>query len=603
MAEWIFPYNDKYYRVGEALQALGSVDWHQDKVATHAAEGDIVYLYASAPKSRITHRCVVVKARKTSTTIDDSAFYTGKRTLAEPGSLFLELRLQKEFPANNGMHIFELRAHGLRYIMGQIKAPEELSEYLHSIDEVPNDTAEELLPAEEKLPEMPASQPLENRPFPLQNEIFAALREELAKLHARQELSQTVGPDYFEPGMMEYLDQSDGFLDSVSNEVCLRFEAKGTRYEGRTARLEHVSAGDPICIERDPENTFNPNNFRLLTAKKANVGNMPASLCNALAPLYDEDTVRITSAKASFVEPISKRSRHARQAILFVEMRLAVDSSKLPIPEETPEKTQESSEPESKAVPDSPLPLPSVPSYQQKYISSLERLTSLGKPVTRGDLAEDLHTPRAAVTVAVRDLIKSGIVLEDENGALTLAGARSAPERLEPLPETEDKGKTPVTVQEEEKNNLVPAEEYALPVPDSEDGPFAFISYSHSNPEEAMRIISLMQSMGYRVWFDSGIESGRAWGASVAEHLDNCSVFVLLITESYFESAYCQDELYMAKSSGKQLLPIDLEGVSLSPEYRLMLGRFQAIRMKDLTDRMLADKLSKIQALKKILKN
>ena len=33
----------------------------------------------------------------------------------------------------------------------------------------------------------------------------AAFLVELEKLHQRQELSLTVGPNYFEPGMMEYL--------------------------------------------------------------------------------------------------------------------------------------------------------------------------------------------------------------------------------------------------------------------------------------------------------------------------------------------------------------------------------------------------------------
>ena len=34
------------------------------------------------------------------------------------------------------------------------------------------------------------------------------LLREVEKLHQRYELSKTLEPDYFEPGMMEYLDQS-----------------------------------------------------------------------------------------------------------------------------------------------------------------------------------------------------------------------------------------------------------------------------------------------------------------------------------------------------------------------------------------------------------
>ena len=57
-----------------------------------------------------------------------------------------------------------------------------------------------------------------------------------------------------------------------------------------------------------------------------NVGNMPAELCNVIAPLFDEGTLRIERAAVSFVEPISRRSRHAKQAILFVEMRCSIDA-------------------------------------------------------------------------------------------------------------------------------------------------------------------------------------------------------------------------------------------------------------------------------------
>lgn len=148
----------------------------------------------------------------------------------------------------------------------------------------------------------------------------AQLLTEMAKLHTRHELSSTMGPDFFEPGMMEYPEQSDGSWDEAAGELILRFESKGTRYDGRTEQIEKVKAGDAIRITRDPENAFNPNNFRLFTEKGKDVGNMPAELCNAVAPLYDDGNLVIESASASFVDPISKRSRHAKQAILFVEM-------------------------------------------------------------------------------------------------------------------------------------------------------------------------------------------------------------------------------------------------------------------------------------------
>ena len=154
------------------------------------------------------------------------------------------------------------------------------------------------------------------------------LLSEAEKLHARNELSKEIRPDYFEPGMMEYPEQSDGYCNQATGEIILRFESKGTRYNGRTEQIEKVKQFDPITITREPENAFNPNNFLLFTEKGKDVGNMPAELCNAVAPLYDEGYLVIKSATVSFVDPISKRSRHAKQAILFVEMHANLTTPK-----------------------------------------------------------------------------------------------------------------------------------------------------------------------------------------------------------------------------------------------------------------------------------
>ena len=144
---------------------------------------------------------------------------------------------------------------------------------------------------------------------------------EMAKLHSRHELAQEMGPDYFEPGMMEYPEQFDGNWDERTGKLILRFESKGTRYNGRTEQIEKVHKGDSIQIKRDRENEYNHNNFLLFTEKGKDVGNMPAELCNVVAPLYDDGSLVIERATISFVEPISQRSRHAKQAVLFVEMQ------------------------------------------------------------------------------------------------------------------------------------------------------------------------------------------------------------------------------------------------------------------------------------------
>ena len=160
-----------------------------------------------------------------------------------------------------------------------------------------------------------------------QNRI-RALRREIVKLHARYELAGTVTDDYYEPGMMEYLDQSDGSFDAETGIAELRFESKGTRYGDRTEQIESLKPGDVIIIERDPDNRYNSNNFVLKTAGGKDVGNMPAELCNAIAPLYDAGELEFIGAEVSFVDPISKRSRYAKQAMLFVYLKCVVREGK-----------------------------------------------------------------------------------------------------------------------------------------------------------------------------------------------------------------------------------------------------------------------------------
>lgn len=154
----------------------------------------------------------------------------------------------------------------------------------------------------------------------MEDERLNLLINELEKLHHRLELSQTVTPEYFEPGMMEYLDKSDGTYDPQTGGIMLRFEAKGTRYDGRTEIIEKMKSGDTITVLRDRENPYNSNNFTMVNGRGSNVVNMPMELCNAIAPLYDSGMLVFENAFASFVDPITQRSRHAKQAMLFVEL-------------------------------------------------------------------------------------------------------------------------------------------------------------------------------------------------------------------------------------------------------------------------------------------
>lgn len=143
----------------------------------------------------------------------------------------------------------------------------------------------------------------------------------VGQLNYKYELSKTVSDDYYEPGMMENLEQYMGIYDVTNNIIKLRTESKGLRYDNRTQNLEKLTVGDDVQIIREESNTFNSNNF-MIKNKNESLGNLSAELCNALAPLYDAGYAVIQSSKISYLEKIKDRSRYAKQGVLFIELNI-----------------------------------------------------------------------------------------------------------------------------------------------------------------------------------------------------------------------------------------------------------------------------------------
>lgn len=157
----------------------------------------------------------------------------------------------------------------------------------------------------------------------LNDQRIQLLLYEIEKLHNKKELYDKITPDYFEPGNMENLDKYEGYCDN--NKIIMSFEVRGTRYDNRSEYIEELKVGDEIRIIRDSENEYNHNNFTLESVRGKNVGNVPAELCNVLAPLYDDGIMIINSARVSFVEHLLERVRYAKQAVLFIRLEAYID--------------------------------------------------------------------------------------------------------------------------------------------------------------------------------------------------------------------------------------------------------------------------------------
>lgn len=159
-----------------------------------------------------------------------------------------------------------------------------------------------------------------------------ALLAAVAQLQEKKELAASVGPDWYEPGMMENLEQYLGVYDENSRTVTLRTDSKGLRYDERTPRLDYLSVGDPVRLVREPDNPYNANNIRFLSEDGEDLGTPSAALCNVIAPLWDSGELTVMSAQVSYLERIRDRSRYARQGVLFVEICMELKSANTPSP-------------------------------------------------------------------------------------------------------------------------------------------------------------------------------------------------------------------------------------------------------------------------------
>ena len=83
---------------------------------------------------------------------------------------------------------------------------------------------------------------------------------------------------------------------------------------------------------------------------------------------------------------------------------------------------------------------------------------------------------------------------------------------------------------------------------------YIFVSYAHADSETVVPIIEVMQSAGFRVWYDLGIEAGTEWPAYIEDHLNRCTRVIAFISPSAVESFNCRTEINYALMKKKEML-------------------------------------------------
>jgi hypothetical protein len=121
-----------------------------------------------------------------------------------------------------------------------------------------------------------------------------------------------------------------------------------------------------------------------------------------------------------------------------------------------------------------------------------------------------------------------------------------------------------------------------------------FLSYSRANKDFAIKLAKELKSEGFYVWLDQlDIPAGSRWDTEVEKALEECEIFMIILTKASINSENVLDEIGYAVDNSKRFLPVMLETCNVP----LRLRRFQYV---DFTTKNFDDG---VESAKELLRN
>lgn len=106
---------------------------------------------------------------------------------------------------------------------------------------------------------------------------------------------------------------------------------------------------------------------------------------------------------------------------------------------------------------------------------------------------------------------------------------------------------------------------------------YIFVSYAHKDSAIVIPIINALQSAGFRVWYDQGIQAGTEWPAYIEGHLNQCRCVLVCMSPATIESVNCRNEINYACMLQKDMLVVYLEPTELAKGMNLQLNSQQSL--------------------------
>lgn len=87
-----------------------------------------------------------------------------------------------------------------------------------------------------------------------------------------------------------------------------------------------------------------------------------------------------------------------------------------------------------------------------------------------------------------------------------------------------------------------------------------FISYSKKNKDYTDKLVNFLEKVGFNVWYDGRIDYGIRWERVIFKAIDDCAVFLVVMTPESYDSDWVRKEYLYADKRKKPQFPILLAG-------------------------------------------
>ncbi|MBR3039303.1 MAG: TIR domain-containing protein [Lachnospiraceae bacterium] len=138
----------------------------------------------------------------------------------------------------------------------------------------------------------------------------------------------------------------------------------------------------------------------------------------------------------------------------------------------------------------------------------------------------------------------------------------------------------------------------AMPKPYEGKEKYIFVSYSHKDIDRVIPIVNRLMMDGFRVWYDDGISPGTEWPEVIAQHLNDCELFIAFLSNSYMDSFNCKREIDFAVRKRKTFLAVFLEETELSLGVEMQISTVQSADYYKMSQEAFLESLYNLDVIK-----